>query len=381
MNILVVSHFGLYEDLTFSYVHNQAREYAALGHTVRVILPNGVGKTGPDGGRFFPRLSRRKVDGVELFDLRYLTLSRFGEKRFNTASAIFGVQSCWKEIFDDFRPDVIQAHTLGFDAGIGIWLKEKLGCPLVITTHGSDTARPLENGQADLLREQCDRADTVVAVSGALRGRLAQCGTAAPIKVIHNGFVVRPIPVEIPRDPYALIQVGNLVKSKRVDVTIRAFSLLRRQYPLMRLTVVGDGPEREKLESLCASLGVEEWVHFTGKLHNQAVFQHLCRAGFFIMASKPEGFGIAYLEAMNAQCVTVGTEGQGIADLIRHGVNGFLVPADDPEAIARIVDECLAHPGYTEQIARRGGESARELTWRKNAERYTELFQQLCKAK
>ena len=152
MKILVVCHYGLYQDLTASFVHNQAKEYAALGHRVRVIIPNGIGKNGPGRGRVLPLLSERETDGVELVDLRYVTLSRYGEKHFNTSSAVAVIRVHWNRIFDDFRPDVIHAHTLGFDSEIGAWLKKKFHCPLVVTTHGSDTVLPLEKGQQALLK-------------------------------------------------------------------------------------------------------------------------------------------------------------------------------------------------------------------------------------
>lgn len=63
---------------------------------------------------------------------------------------------------------MIHAHTLGFDSAIGAWLKERLGVPLVVTTHGSDTSIPVEQGRAAELKPFCDAADHVVAVSSAL---------------------------------------------------------------------------------------------------------------------------------------------------------------------------------------------------------------------
>ena len=377
MNILVVCDYGLYQDLSFSFVHNQAREFAALGHRVRVLIPNGLGKKGRGGGRFFPLLSVRTADGVELMDLRYVTLSRYGEKGFNTASAIAAIRGLWSRIFGDFHPDVIHAHTLGFDSEIGAWLKEKLRCPLVVTTHGSDTNVPLETGRKELLNRWCGRADAVVAVSDCLKRRLASCGTPTPLLTIHNGFVPRQIPDAIPRAPHSIIEVGNLVPGKRVDVTIRALALLRKSEPDMTLTVVGQGPVRAELERLCAELGVTDAVRFTGKLPNEQVFALLCRSRFFVMASKPEGFGIVYLEAMAAGCVTIGTEGEGIADVMEQGVNGFLVPADDPQRIAGVIAGCLQNKAQMESISSAGRALALQMDWRANARRYLTLFEKL----
>lgn len=379
MNILVVCHYGLYENLSFSFVHNQIREFAAKGHRVRVVIPIGVGKTGRGGERFGRTLTATKIDGVELYDLRYVTLSGYGEKGFNTSSAIAAIRLHWNNIFKDFRPDVIHAHTLGFDSEIGVWLKGKFQCPLVATTHGGDTDRLLARGEHVRLKVYCDGADLVTAVSDQLRKRLAACGTETPLRGIVNGFIPRPIPEGTVKNLHSLIQVGHLIPSKRVDTTIRAFAMLRREYPNLKLTIVGKGPLRQQLEDLCTELGVADSVEFTGEIPNDRVFARLCEAGFFVMASKPEGFGIVYLEAMAAGCVTIGTEGEGVADVIVSGENGFLVPADEPEKIAELIDRCIRTPETAAQIGEKAAKTAGEMTWEHNAKQYLTMFEALKK--
>jgi len=377
MNILVICHYGLYKDFSFSFVHNQIREYAALGHRVRVIIPNGWGKPGRDGKRIGKSLLISRVDGVELYDLRYLTLSAYGENGFNTRRAIGAVRAPSKRIFSDFRPDVIHAHTLGFDSDIGAWLKKKWGCPLVVTTHGSDTAAPLQKGQADMLCAACNKADRIVAVSSALKEKLCTCGTVASLDTIVNGFVPRQVPENNQRHPLRMIQVCNLIPLKRVDVTVRAVAALQKLHPGMELVIIGQGPCRPELEELCQTLGIADFVRFLGQIPNEDVFRELCRSAFFVMASKPEGFGIVYLEAMAAGCVTIGTEKQGIADVIRTGENGFLVPADDPDAIVRVIENCIANPEKAASVAAAGQATANDLTWQTNAAQYLRLFAEL----
>lgn len=377
MNILVVCHYGLYENLSFSFVHNQIREFAKLGHRVRVIVPNGWGKSGRDGKKIGKALHISQTDGVELYDLRYLTLSAYGEKGFNTRRAIDAIQFHWKILFRDFQPDVIHAHTLGFDSDIGAWLKNKFSCPLVVTTHGSDTAGPLQQGQTEILCAACNKADRIIAVSSALAQTLRSCGTVTPIDAIVNGFIPRQVPKNNQRLPLRMIQVGHLIPSKRVNITIQAFATLQKKHPEMELCVIGRGTLRQELEALCQSLGVSDQVHFLGQIPNDAVFQELCQSAFFVMASKPEGFGIVYLEAMAAGCITVGTQGEGIADVIHSGENGFLVPVDDPDAIVRVIEDCLADPQNSAALAVAGQTAARTLTWETNAKQYLCLFAQL----
>ena len=103
----------------------------------------------------------------------------------------------------------------------------------------------------------------------------------------------------------------------------------------------------------------------------------MSKAQFFCMPSVREGFGIVYLEAMASGCVAIGTEGEGIADLIESGKNGFLVPPEDSEAIWQVMQRCLQHPAEAEAIAARGRKDALSLTWEKNAATYERLFMTL----
>lgn len=378
MNILVVCHYGLYRDLTASFVHAQARAYAALGHRVRVIIPVPVGKVW-EGRRLGPFQAVRQDGGVELYYTRFLSLSHFGERRFNTVSARWSVRLFLGRLLADFTPDVIHAHALGLNSEVGAWLKGRLGCPLVVTTHGSDTSVPVEQGMGALLKPLCDQADTVVAVSSALAAKLRSCGPKTPVSVILNGFNLCQLPEHGEKPPYSFIQVGHLQRQKRADVTVRAFARLREAHPEAVLTLVGQGPEREALEALCRELGVSGAVRFLGQLPNTAALKEMSQARFFVMPSVREGFGIVYLEAMASGCVTIGTEGEGIADLMVSGENGFLVPPDDPEAIVRVVEWCLDHPVEADTIAQRGRRDALGLTWARNAQQYISLFRSLTK--
>jgi len=376
MNILIVCHYGLYRDLSSSFVHAQALEYARLGHRVRVLVPIPYGKRDWDGSRF--SASPRGAGGVELVPLRYLTLSKYGETGFNAKSAVLALRPRLAALLEDFPPDIIQAHTLGFDSRVGAWLKGRLGCPLVVTTHGSDTSIPVEQGRAGALRPLCDAADRVAAVSSALADKLRTCGTKTPISVILNGFQPRSLPGDTPKkEPLSFIQVGHLLEQKRFHVTIRAFAAIRKRHPEASLTVIGQGPERAALEGLCRELGVEDAVRFLGQVPNETVLAEMAKHRFFCMPSVREGFGIVYLEAMAGGCVTIGTEGEGIAGLIVSGENGFLVPPDDPEAIVGIVERCLENPDAAEAIAERGRRDARGLTWERNARQYLELFEEV----
>lgn len=374
MRILIVGHYNGDGSPTASHIHDQVKAYAALGHDVLVLAPVALGKRDYFHRRF--RSGMVFADNIPHLTLHHVSLSNFGEDGFNTKSAICSIKK-WLNKLKDFRPDIIHAHTFGTDTEIGKYLKKCLGVPLVITTHGSDTSIPYEQGNLDFLRSCCDGADQVIAVSSALADKVRACGTSTPVSTILNGFAVQHTSqIKEKKFPCSLIQVGSLQKQKRFDTTLLAFSQTRNAYPEAKLTLIGQGTEREHLESLSRELGVADAVHFTGLLPNNGVLAEMARSQFFCMPSVREGFGIVYLEAMASGCITIGTEGEGIADLIVSGENGFLVPPDDPEAIVRVIDWCITHPEEAATIAERGRRDALALTWEKNAKEYITLFKE-----
>lgn len=377
MNILVVCDSNLYDDFSASFVHAQAAAYAALGHRVRVIVPYAVGKRDWDGNRFSGPIRRWKRDGVEIFAMRHISISNYGKKGFNLASAIRVLPRKLDKLLDGFAPDVIHAHALGFNGEIGAWLKKRLGVPLVVTTHGGDTFTPYAAGQRDVLKRLADKADHLACVSTLLKRRLEECDVSVPMSVILNGFRIKNIVPNLDKPPLSLIQAGSLVARKKADVTIRAVEKLCVKYPGVSLSIVGSGPEMERFQMLCRTLGVERKVCFHGYLPNPDTLAEMVKARFFVMPSVDEGFGIVYLEAMASGCITIGTEGEGVADLIVSGENGFLVPPDDPEAIVQVIEWCLGHPDESAAIAKRGRKDAMGLTWEKNAEQYIELFERM----
>lgn len=377
MNILVVCNYDLYQNLTYSFVHSQIREYVKLGHRVRVIIPAAMGKRARNGKRFDKPLLISKADGVEMYDMRFLSLAKYGRKRFNEASAFATVKLLWNWIFKDFKPDVIHAHTFGQDSEMGVMIKKRLGCPLVVTTHGGDTTVRVNNGELDKLRGFCQHVDVVVTVSKALEGRLRTCGTQTEIRTIHNGFHDEGITDSVEKVPFSCLQVSNLIELKQIPVTIRAFQKIHEKHPQARLTIIGRGPDREMLEKLCEELGISDVVTFTGQLQHQDVMAHMSRTQFYIMPSVREGLPISYLEAMGMGCVIVGTATEGIAEVVTSEENGILVQPGDYDTIAAQVCACIENPAKAKNIAQAGRETAQNMTWNHNAQKLLALFQEL----
>lgn len=379
MNILVVVHYHFLgiNVPTALFVHEQMRAFVRAGHRVRALVPIARGKRGEDGRRFGPALLRMDVDGIEHMFLRIWSFSNYGRRGLNLRCAKAALRKHMDEILENFKPDVIHAHKLGGNTELGALLRERAGCPLVFTSHGETGVE--EPWISDPARGKpfADKGDAIVCVGSPIQRALEGWGVKVPLFTISNGYSHDKMREEIVKRPHSMIQVGRINMQKRVFVTLDAFRLLREKAPDMTLAFVGWGDKEDALKKRCADYGLENAVRFTGQLPNKEALSEMAKAQFFVMPSVHEGFGVVYLEAMANGCVTIGTEGEGIADLIVSGENGFLVPPDDPEAIAEVISWCMEHPEEAARIAERGQRDAQGLTWDKNAARYIQLFEAL----
>lgn len=147
-----------------------------------------------------------------------------------------------------------------------------------------------------------------IAVSGLTADRLAEIGPARDrITVVPNGIDFDEIrAVEPVADGFEVVFAGRLIEAKRIDLLLRAIASSKRAF---RVGIIGDGPERDRLEQLADALGVSPQVSFLGFLEKyEHVLAHLRRADVFVSPSTREGFGLALVEAMAADCTVIAVD-------------------------------------------------------------------------
>lgn len=135
-----------------------------------------------------------------------------------------------------------------------------------------------------------------------------------------------------PDNEKILVHVSNFRKVKRVDDVLKIFNIVRKKIPA-KLLMVGDGPERHRLEELCRELSVCHLVKFLGKVKDTD--RILTASDIFILPSESESFGLAALEAMAAKTPVISTNTGGIPEVNENGVSGFLSNVGDVEAMAK----------------------------------------------
>lgn len=176
-------------------------------------------------------------------------------------------------------------------------------------------------------------------------------------------------------DEHLLMTVSRLVPKNGVDIAIEALTLLPER---VRLAVIGEGPERAYLEQLAVMRGVAERVVFIGEIQNAELHHYLAAADSFVRASRSEGQGISFIEAMASGLPTIGTDVGGIPDFLHDGETGFLIKPESAEAVASAVRRIIEQPIEANRIAEGGKRLAVErYGWDRIAEEMRTLIREL----
>jgi phosphatidylinositol alpha-1,6-mannosyltransferase len=150
---------------------------------------------------------------------------------------------------------------------------------------------------------------------------------------------------------------------------------VRARVPEAVLLLVGEGPERPRLEGLAAALGVAEHVRFAGAVHPAEVPAYLRLGDVFVRPSLNEGLGSAFLEAMAAGLPIVGSRAGGIPDFLEEGRTGLFCDPDRPDTIAQALIRILTEPALAARLTEAGRDLvSRGYRWDTVAERLGALY-------
>ena len=289
----------------------------------------------------------------------------------------------------EFRFDAMHAHWIIPQGVVAATLRtwSRSLPPVLVTSHGGDLyalrGRILER----LKRWVLGKADAVTVVSDAMREYCEQQGIA-PSRIIVQSMGVdleskfTPGDGETVRD--GLIFVGRLVEKKGVAHLVEAMAILSERYPDLGLTVVGDGPLRESLETLAAKLGVQERVHFAGSVLNEDVPDLLRAATISVMPSvvassgDQEGLGLVAVEALGCGCAVVAFDLPAVRDTIKHGETGLMAEPGNAADLADKIAALLDDENLRANLAETGRRHAMEnFNWKAVGLNYASIITEL----
>ena len=224
-----------------------------------------------------------------------------------------------------------------------ILAKEGITIPFITTLHGTDiTLVGKDSSFEPVITFAINESDAVTAVSESLKQETFEhFNVNRNIEVIpnfvcldhynHNGSIATIKTSFAPNNERILVHVSNFRKVKRTEDVIKIFDIVRKQIPA-KLLMVGDGPERHRLEELCRELNTCHLVTFLGKVKDTE--RVLAASDLFILPSESESFGLAALEAMAAKIPVISTNTGGIPEVNESGVSGFLSNVGDVKSMA-----------------------------------------------
>lgn len=203
--------------------------------------------------------------------------------------------------------------------------------------------------------------DAVFAVSDQVRGHCIDVDgiDASRVHTIHNGLDLsgwgasdKPIGSD---GSIRIVTVGNIRRVKGHDILIRAAADIVTHFPNALFSVAGEILEHDyfaELQHLVAELKLSEHFQFVGGIND--LRQYLSEADIFVLPSRSEGFSNAIVEAMAASLPVVATRVGGNAEAVEDGVNGLLVPPEDPIALAAALVRLISDPAAARAMGVRG---------------------------
>ncbi|MEN6581761.1 MAG: glycosyltransferase family 4 protein [Armatimonadota bacterium] len=246
--------------------------------------------------------------------------------------------------------DVVHTH-LSTASLLGAWAARSAGRPSVAHVHGLNTATCFKYSTA------------VIAVSHAVKKHLCAQGLREEkITVVHNGIdpgKFTPMSAdqakrELGYNPGAPVVgvFGRLSPEKGQRTAIEAMFILLKSQPRTRLMIVGDGKDRDDLRLSVDALGIAGSVDFVGFVRD--IRQHMSACDIVIAPSLKEGFGLAAIEAMALKRPVVASSIGGLPEIVVPEQTGLLVPPNDPQALAKALEQLLEHSDTAHDMGERG---------------------------
>ena len=160
-----------------------------------------------------------------------------------------------------------------------------------------------------------------------------------------------------PRAEWRIVCAGRLLSVKGQDILIRALPTLAQRFPDVQLELLGDGAQVEAYRQLAAELGVADRVCFAGQVAHRRVLERMAAAAVVVVPSRSEALGAVNIEALAVGTPVVAADVGGIGEVVRDGVDGYLVPSDNAAALGERIGRLLAYPAQRAAFgdnARRG---------------------------
>jgi glycosyltransferase involved in cell wall biosynthesis len=280
---------------------------------------------------------------------------------------------------------VIHAHWAIPTGIIGVWAGTLLRKPLIVTIHGSDLRMALE--RSGLIRilftYVCKRATHLNCVSEVQKKEIGQFGIMSDkISVIPMGIdeafleIGKNRKLGFNKRSFIILSNRNLLPIYNVYLLIRAIPTVLKEEPETRFLIAGDGSEKENLKREVENLNLSASVKFLGRVPHKDMPKLLAQADIYVSTSPYDGTSVSLLEALASGAFPVVTDIPSNREWISDGDNGFLVPNDDENLLAKKIAEAIRdHRLFGEVYEKNRRIVEKRAYWMENIKKITELYQ------
>ncbi len=290
------------------------------------------------------------------------------------------------EVLRRFDPQLVHAPWATYPATVAWLLSRLLRRPYSFTSRAHDIF--IEDHMMARKLRTAALAVTITEFNRRFMARWMPAPDAVPVRVIHSSLNLPELPfVREGRAPAKLLSVGRLVPMKGFDILLAACAELRSRGISFECTIIGEGPERARLEALRTKLGLDSLVHLPGPMPQPDVIRNMREATLMVLPcvvapnGQSDGIPNVLMESMAAGLPVVSTRISGIPELVEDGVNGRLVPANDASALAGAVQALLLDPEAREAYALAGRRKVeRDFDVRVEAGKLLAHFAEACRA-
>jgi len=297
---------------------------------------------------------------------------------------VIGVINFWFQILLEIKkinPDIVHVQSISI-ALPGFFSKKLLKKPYIIWAQGSDVYLP-DKFTKLIWKAVLKNASKVIALSEDMKNKLINICDKDQVIIIPNGIELEKFENFCQRElnhktKKTILFVGTLCPVKSVNYLIKAMSIIHRRLPATNLLIVGDGPEKEKLESLVKELNLQDCIHFTGKAPNEKIPEYMSQAHLFALPSSSEGLPLVIIEAMASGLPIVTTNVGGLPEIVKNRENGFTVESRSPEALAEKILLLLENTCLCDEICKTNKENAKNYSWDKITQKLENVYREIC---
>ncbi len=323
------------------FERDQAKALAAMGHKVVYASMDlrSIRRRRKWGMRNF------QSDGIDIFEIS-IPVGAVGKRIFDFAGK-YALRRLYRSIKAERGiPDIMHAHFLD-EAVMAADLSKREGIPLVITEHSSKmnvTNLPVK--MIKRAQRAYSSAARLITVSEALREKIKQ-NTGIDAIVVPNTVDVKIFAMKQKRTnestrQFHFVSTGNLIEIKGYDLLINAFAEVLKKYSDCELKIWGDGSECKWLLGQIGKLGIADKIKFMGRQEREVLAEDYPNEDAFVLPSRAETFGVAYIEAMASGLPVIATYCGGPEDFVTPE-NGILVPVNNQSELVNAMIFMIEH--------------------------------------